>query len=42
VLTGQGTTTDDERLQIDLASGDRRIRLAGSLKPLIVETAESR
>jgi hypothetical protein len=42
VLTGQGTTTDDERLQIDLASGDRRIRLAGSLKPLVVEKAESR
>ncbi len=42
VLTGQGTTTDDERLQIDLARGDRRIRLSGSLKPLAVSESEAR
>ncbi len=42
VLTGQGTTTDDERLRIDLVRGERRIRLAGSLKPLVVSEFEAR
>ena len=42
VLTGQGQTLEDERLRIDLLSGERRLRLAGTLKPLRLEVVESR
>jgi hypothetical protein len=42
VLTGQGQTLEDERLRIDLLSGERRLRLAGTLKPIRLEVVESR
>ncbi|MFB3776227.1 MAG: AsmA family protein [Bryobacteraceae bacterium] len=42
VFIGYGATTEEDRLTINLARGDRRIHLAGTLKPLRLETAESR
>jgi hypothetical protein len=42
VFTGQGQTLEDERLRIDLLSGERRLRLAGTLKPIRLEVVESR
>ena len=42
VLTGQGQTLEDEHLRIDLLSGERRMRLAGTLKPIRLEAVESR
>jgi hypothetical protein len=42
VLTGQGTTTEDDRLLIDLSHGDRSLRLTGTLKPLRLEAAQAR
>jgi hypothetical protein len=42
VLTGQGTTTEDDRLLIDLSHGDRSLRLTGTLKPLRLEAAQVR
>ena len=42
VLTGEGVTSDDGRLQIDLTRGDRHLRLAGSLQPIRLEISESR
>lgn len=34
VLVGQGTTLENDQLRIDTAHGDRRLRLAGSLRTL--------
>jgi hypothetical protein len=42
VFTGQGQTLEDEHLRIDLLSGDRRMRFAGTLKPISLEAVESR
>ncbi len=42
VLTGQGATTEDRRLQIDLSHGERHLRLSGSLQPILLEASESR
>jgi len=40
VLTGEGTTTEDQRIEIDLSDADKRLHLAGTLKPLRLELAE--
>jgi hypothetical protein len=42
VFTGHGATGEDDRLMIDLARGERRIRLAGTLKPMRLEAVENR
>ena len=40
--TGQGLTLDTGQLRIDLAQGERRLRLAGSLDPIRLEVTERR
>jgi hypothetical protein len=42
VLTGQGLALDTGQLRIDLAQGERRLRLAGSLDPIRLEVTERR
>jgi hypothetical protein len=42
VLTGQGLALDTGQLRIDLAQGDKRLRLAGSLDPIRLEVTERR
>jgi hypothetical protein len=42
VLTGQGLALDSSQLRIDLAQGDRRLRLAGTLDPIRLEVTERR
>jgi hypothetical protein len=42
VLTGEGATTEDQRVEIDLANADKHLRLSGTLKPLRLEVAENR
>ncbi len=42
VLIGQGGTDEDDRLQVDLTGAGRRMRLAGSLRPLAVSETEAR
>ncbi len=42
VLTGEGTTTEDEHIEIGLSNADKRLHLAGTLKPLRLEVAENR
>lgn len=41
VLVGQGSTGDDERLQIDLARGDKHLRLSGPLRSLQLIPSET-
>ena len=42
VLTGQGLALNKDQLRIDLAQGERRLRLAGSLDPIRLEVTERR
>jgi hypothetical protein len=42
LLTGQGLALDTDQLRVDLAQGDRRLRLAGSLHPIRLEVIERR
>ena len=42
VLTGQGLALNTGQLRIDLAQGERRLRLAGSLDPIRLEVTERR
>jgi hypothetical protein len=42
VLVGQGLTLEGAQLRIDLASGEKFLRLTGSLKPIRLEVIEKR
>ncbi len=42
LLTGQGLATEPGQLRIDLAQGEKRLRLAGTLDPIRLEVAERR
>ncbi len=42
LFTGKGSTTEDDRLLLELAGADTRLRFAGTLKPLRLELVESR